>query len=151
MVGVIEGEVAHQGEGAELSPAHRRAVGLADVLDERNLPRGQFVEQAIRQRVVVQLCREVQRVAFEGRVVGIVAAHQLVSASDVEHGGEIVDLVGKVPPVTRAPLERGPHRAVERERVGLQRGRCRNGQERQQQRAGDDEVKKLALNRPGPY
>ena len=54
MVGVVEGEVGSQTEGAELSTLEGGAVRLAHVLDQRNPAALQFVEQFLGQGVVAE-------------------------------------------------------------------------------------------------
>ena len=63
--------------------------------------------------------------AFEDGVIRIVAPHEFVGATGIEHGGKIGDLVGEVPAVAIAAIEGRLHRAIEAGRIGLQRGRRR--------------------------
>ena len=57
---------------------------------------------AVDQRIVVQLGRDVERGAFELEVVGVVAPHEFVRPSGIEHGREAVNIIGKMPAVRRA-------------------------------------------------
>ncbi len=54
VMGVVEREVRGEPEGPELAVAEGGAVRLADVLDQRNAPLLQRVEQAIAERVVAE-------------------------------------------------------------------------------------------------
>ena len=54
VVGVVEGEVRHQTEGPKLLAVERGAVGLRDILDERDLPRLELIEKVLVQGVIAQ-------------------------------------------------------------------------------------------------
>ena len=58
VVGVVEGKVRNQAEGAELPAFERGAMRLADVLDEGHAGLLQALQQAIVERVVAEDMRE---------------------------------------------------------------------------------------------